>query len=158
MKRAPCLTLTIAMLAATSLSPTLRAADTGSAGTVAAATRSVQNGVAYITGGVGSDEADAVRSVANQYSLRLTFVTSRGHFLSDVDVEIVGPSGASVLETRTLGPYLYVSLPPGRYQVAAHTAHARETRVVLVNASQGTNVQFAFPATAHNGAQPSTSN
>ncbi|WP_321948222.1 carboxypeptidase regulatory-like domain-containing protein [Paraburkholderia sp. J10-1] len=145
MKLACEIIVTVALVAATSPGPNYCAAQSAPAETEAAATRTVQNGVAYITGGVGSDEAAAVRSVAGQYSLRMSFLTQGGQFLSDVDVEIIGPSGASVLKTRTLGPFLYVSLPAGRYQVTAYAAGTRQTRVVLVNARQGTNVQFDFP-------------
>ncbi|SDD16186.1 hypothetical protein [Paraburkholderia lycopersici] len=155
MKLAHGFALTIALVVAMGPGASIRAAQTVDAGTVAAATRTVQNGVAYITGGVGSDEAAALRGVAAQYSLRLTFVMQDGQFLSDVDVEIVGPSGASVLKTRTLGPFLYVSLPAGRYQIAAYAAGTRQTRVVLVGARQGANVQFAFPALDHRDAPAS---
>ncbi|MEX3916389.1 carboxypeptidase regulatory-like domain-containing protein [Paraburkholderia sp. BR10872] len=154
MKPALGFTLSAALVAAMTLGAGVCSAQTVAAGTDAAATRTVQNGVAYITGGVGSDEAAAIRSVAGQYSLRLTFVTQGGQFLSDVDVEIVGPSGASLLKTRTLGPFLYVSLPTGRYQVAAYAAGAKQTRVVLVNVRQATNVEFDFPVLVHRAAAP----
>lgn len=146
------LRLAIALIAAAALTPSLCAAYTAGTGTAAAATRTVQNGIAYITGGVGSDEVDALHGVASQYSLRLTFVTQRGRYLSDVDVEIAGPSGASVFKTRTLGPFLYVSLPPGRYQVSAYAGGTKQTRVVTVNARQGTNAQFDFPPPVHRAA------
>lgn len=148
------ITVTVALVVAATLGPTYCAAQSAPAETETAATRTVQNGVAYITGGVGSDEAAAVRSVAGKYSLRMTFLTQGGQFLSDVDVEIIGPSGASVLKTRTLGPFLYVSLPAGRYQVTAYAAGTRQTRVVLVNARQGANVQFDFPALVRRAAAP----
>ncbi|MCP3710097.1 carboxypeptidase regulatory-like domain-containing protein [Paraburkholderia sp. CNPSo 3274] len=148
------LTLTVVLVATTSLGASFCEAQTAAAGTDTAATRTVQNGVAYITGGVGSDEAAALRSVAGQYSLRMTFLTRGGEFLSDVDVEIVGPSGAAVLNTRTLGTFLYVSLPAGRYQIAAYAEGTRQTRVVLVNACQGTNVQFDFPALVRRATAP----
>lgn len=154
MKRTHGITLTVALIAATTLGPSFCAADIVASEAGATATRAVQNRIAYITGGVGTDEADALRSVASQYSLRLTFVTRRGQFLSDVDVEIVGPSGASVLRTRTLGPYLYVALPHGRYQVAAYAAGTKQTRVVVVNARQGTNAQFEFVPVVHRAAAP----
>ena len=152
MKTACRLTLIAVLIAATSLGASVGSAQAVATPTDNAATRTVRNGVAYITGGVGSDEAAAMRSIASQYSLRMTFLTQGGQFLSDVAVEIVGPSGASVLNTSTLGPFLYVSLPAGRYQVAAYAAGTKQTRVVLVNARQGTNVEFVFPASAHRAA------
>ncbi|MBB3004548.1 hypothetical protein FHX57_006931 [Paraburkholderia tropica] len=150
MKRIHEITLAVALMSVLAPGFSSGAADIADADTNATATRSMQNGMAYITGGVGIDEADALRSVAHQYSLRLTFLAQGGQFLSDVDVEIVGPSGAAVFRTRTLGPYLYVALPPGRYQVAAYAAGTKQVRVVVVNRRQGTNVQFAFvPAVRH---------
>ena len=143
------LTLIAVLIAATSLDASVGTAQTVAAGTDNAATRTVQNGVAYITGGVGSDEVAAMRRVASEYSPRMTFLTQGGQFLSDVAVEIVEPSGAFVLNTSTPDPFLYVSLHAGRYQIAAYAAGTRQTRVVRVNARRGTHIEFVLPAPGH---------
>ena len=79
----------------------------------------VQGGVAYVSGGVGQDEVDAMRSVAADYNLRLTFVEQGGAYVSDVDTRIRSASGAVSLAVVSEGPLLYVRLPSGKYQVSA---------------------------------------
>jgi hypothetical protein len=110
-----------------------------------AATPVTQNGIVYITGGVGQDEADAIRAVSRQYSLRITFVTKSGQYLSDVAVEIVGASGTPDLKVHTLGPFLFVSLPSGIYQVSARAGRASETRVISIAQSKDLSVHFNIP-------------
>lgn len=80
----------------------------------------VQNGVIFLSGGVGLDEREAMQSVQNQYTLWLSFDKkgNTGHD-SDTEVSIRDTRGDVVLETTTDGPWLMVKLPPGRYEVLA---------------------------------------
>lgn len=76
------------------------------------------NGVRYISGGIGKDEADALRAMTGRYSLDLMMATPSGSFLSNVQVTI-RQGTREVLSTVTDGPILLVDLPPGRYAVEA---------------------------------------
>lgn len=78
-----------------------------------------QGGVAYVSGGVGQDEMDAMRGVASNYNLRLMFIEQGGAYVSDVDTRIRSASGAVALAVVSEGPLLYVRLPRGKYQVTA---------------------------------------
>jgi hypothetical protein len=106
-------------------------------------------GVPYITGGIGSDESEAIKAQFTKYALALTFATvQNGHnvFLASVPVQIRDASGATVLEVTTEGPYLLVDVPPGRYEVIA-THQGREQRVSLpVTAGKTTERAFSWPA------------
>jgi phosphate/sulfate permease len=66
MKRIHEMTLAVALMSAMTPGFSFGAADIADTDATATATRSMQNGIAYITGGVGVDEADALRSVAHQ--------------------------------------------------------------------------------------------
>jgi hypothetical protein len=101
-----------------------------------------QNGVSYITGGVGQDEVQAFRAAAPRYNLRMTFASKTGSYLSDVDVTITSGAGRPVLTVRTDGPFLFVRLPAGRYQIGAQRRHITETRRVQVPAHGGAEVRF----------------
>ncbi|MFM0084485.1 carboxypeptidase regulatory-like domain-containing protein [Paraburkholderia sediminicola] len=101
-----------------------------------------QNGVSYITGGVGEDEVQAFRAAAPGYNLRMTFASKTGNYLSDVDVTITSGAGRSVLSVRTEGPFLFVRLPAGRYQIGAQTRHITETRKIQVPAHGGADLRF----------------
>ncbi|MFM0515413.1 carboxypeptidase-like regulatory domain-containing protein [Paraburkholderia sp. RL17-373-BIF-A] len=101
-----------------------------------------QNGVSYITGGVGQDEVQAFRAAAPGYNLRMTFAAKTGSYLSDVDVTITSGAGRPVLTVRTEGPFLFVRLPAGRYQIVAQRRHITETRRVQVPARGGAELRF----------------
>ncbi len=94
-----------------------------------------QGSVKYLTGGVGKDEARAVRNVLPQYSLSLEFVQHakpRDEFLADVDVEIKDHKGRTVLKTVSDGPFLLANVPPGDYTVKAEGAGKMKVRRITV--------------------------
>jgi hypothetical protein len=79
-----------------------------------------QNGVAYINGGVGTDEQNAMRALKADYNLQLTFATRKtGAFRSDVQLDIADAKGASVLSVANTGPMFFAKLPPGTYRISA---------------------------------------
>jgi hypothetical protein len=91
--------------------------------------------VAYISGGIGKDQALAFMRAAADYPLTLEFVADAGHrreFLSDVPVTIQDHSGRDVLRTTTEGPFLLVNLPRGEYKVTARYGGRTEQRIVNV--------------------------
>ncbi|WP_241974944.1 carboxypeptidase regulatory-like domain-containing protein [Paraburkholderia sp. BL17N1] len=96
-----------------------------------------QNGVSYITGGVGEDEVQAFRAAAPGYNLRMTFASKTGNYLSDIDVTITSGAGRPILSVRIEGPFLFVRLPAGRHQIGAQTRHITETRKIQVPAHGG---------------------
>jgi hypothetical protein len=79
-----------------------------------------QNGVSYISGGVGQDEQNAMRALRSDYNLRLTFATKQtGAYRSDVQLDVVDAKGNSVLSVANTGPMLFARLPPGVYRISA---------------------------------------
>jgi hypothetical protein len=83
--------------------------------------------VEYLSGGVGKEEADALKQQSADYALTLEFASSRtaegdvspGAYLADVKVDIRDAQGRQVLDTTAQGPLLLVRLPPGDYTVVA---------------------------------------
>ncbi|WP_396333396.1 carboxypeptidase regulatory-like domain-containing protein [Burkholderia anthina] len=110
-----------------------------------------QNGIAYITGGIGEDEVTAFRDVASRYNLRITFASKRGHYLSDVDVTLSSGKSA-VLDAHTSGPFLFARVPPGRYTVSAHDRAVQEVRRVVVPARGAVDVRFYWQDPGRQGA------
>lgn len=77
-----------------------------------------QNGITYVCGGVGSDEAEKMKRAARDYDLMVTFATKQGAYLSDVEVDIADTRGHSLLNTTCEGPIMLVDLPKGgRYHI-----------------------------------------
>jgi hypothetical protein len=80
--------------------------------------RQEQNGIAYLSGGIGEDEAKAIQQ-ATGYNLHMTFsIGVEGKYIPDVDLLIQNAQGA-VLTLSQAGPLVYVQLPPGKYTVVA---------------------------------------
>ncbi|WP_397448103.1 carboxypeptidase regulatory-like domain-containing protein [Pseudomonas sp. NA-150] len=76
-----------------------------------------QNGVTYLSGGIGQDEAQAIRQTRG-YNLHLEFFAGpTDEFTSDVDVSIQSPNGKQWLMLNQTGPIVLVKLPQGQYQV-----------------------------------------
>ena len=79
-----------------------------------------QNGIRYLQGGIGQDEANALRKTPG-YDLHVTLSTgSEGKFQTGAQVDIQSAQGQSVLSLSDVGPLLFVQLPPGQYKVVAN--------------------------------------
>lgn len=76
-----------------------------------------QNGVRYLQGGIGQDEANALRKTPG-YDLHVELSTGpEGKFQSGASVDIQNAQGQPVLSIQDAGPLLYVQLPPGKYKI-----------------------------------------
>lgn len=110
-----------------------------------------QNGIEYVTGGIGSPEAAAMKALASQYPLSLTFAKrSQGHevFVASVAVKILDAAEATVLEVQSDGPYLLARLAPGTYTVAATYRAKPMTRRVTITPYSPVEVAMVWAAEA----------
>ena len=81
--------------------------------------RQEQNGITYLSGGIGEDEAKAIQQTTG-YNLHMTFaVGADNKYIPDVDVVIEKAQGQTVLTLNNAGPLVYVQLPAGKYTVIA---------------------------------------
>ncbi|KPA95325.1 MULTISPECIES: hypothetical protein [Pseudomonas] len=91
-----------------------------------------QNGVEYLSGGIGEDE---LKALAQTRGYNLHIVSSSGpqdKYLADVNISINKAGGESVLSLMQVGPLVYVKLPVGHYQVvASHDGHQSRQDVVI---------------------------
>ncbi|WP_434602540.1 carboxypeptidase regulatory-like domain-containing protein [Pseudomonas sp. Z4-7] len=86
-----------------------------------------QNGITYLSGGIGEDEARAIGQ-AKGYNLHMTFaIGPENKYVPDVDVTVLNASGQTLLTLSDAGPLVYVQLPPGKYSVVA-TRNGEERR------------------------------
>lgn len=104
------------------------------------------HGVAYVTGGVGQDEATAIRELASGYNMRATFTTRSGEYLSGVNVQVLKADGATVFAATSDGPYLFARLPQGHYRVIASVEGAERSRDVYVPAHGGVHFTLVWPS------------
>jgi hypothetical protein len=104
-----------------------------------------ENGVTYINGGVGRDEATAMKAQAKHYPLSLMFSAGKqNEFLADVKVTIKDQAGKEILETAA-GPILLVNVPAGTYAVAADANGTTLHRTVRVGAKGDKQIVFHWP-------------
>ncbi len=96
------------------------------------------NGIRYVTGGVGAAERAWLKQEGRDYSLRLTFSKgNRGAFVSQVKTTLQGTNGQPAFQATSQGPWLYVDVPAGRYQGQAHyRGQTHDFRVTVPNAGQ----------------------
>jgi hypothetical protein len=111
----------------------------------------VRGSVSYISGGISSDEADAMKAAAANYPLTLELAVAgpaRDPYIADARVEIRDLQGNAVLNTTTEGPFLLVRLPSGTYTLDVEWNGAQKKRIVQVAADKHQHVFFEFPRSA----------
>lgn len=103
------------------------------------------SGISYLSGGIGSDEAEAMKAQASHHALALTFAQhtdGQDVYLASVPVVISKDDGTQVLDIVTEGPYLLINLPEGRYHIAA--THRQQAKTAEVTIQAGTHVKRTF--------------
>ena len=101
-----------------------------------------QGEIAYVSGGVGTDESNALKRAEHERPRPLRFTGPGSDYVADVHVRIVGPRDADVLKADSRGPYMLVKLPPGRYTVHARYKDDDQTRAVTVSKTPGARADF----------------
>jgi len=103
------------------------------------------HGIAYVTGGVGEDEASAIRGLASSYNMRATFTTRSGEYLSGVNVQVFRSDGSAVFAATSDGPYLFARLPQGHYRLVATVDGAPRSRDLYIPAHGGVRFTLVWP-------------
>lgn len=123
--------LALILLLTAAQAPQAFAADADAASDTNAS--SSAGNVPFITGGVGLEERDALRSKSGEYNLKLRFAKRDGAYLGAVNVGISDGRGRQVLSTETDGPWILAKLRPGRYHVKATANDRTVSRDVTVS-------------------------
>jgi hypothetical protein len=96
-------------------------------------TGTTRNGRPFMMGGFGQSDRERMRQMSDEYNLKLTFVDRSGNYVSDVTVVVKNDKGEEVVNLDTQGPWFFVELPPGQYEVRARLGDewtgARDIRV-----------------------------
>ncbi len=104
------------------------------AGPVKTLAAKTENGITYLCGGVGKEEAAYMKQAARGHDLMLTFATRRGDYLADVNVTIEDARGETVLQTTCDAPIMLVDMPKsGTYRIHAEAAGYAQDRTARVN-------------------------
>lgn len=104
--------------------------------------RQEQNGIAYLSGGIGEDESRAIQQTTG-YNLHMTFaVGTDNKYIPDVNVVIQKAPGQTVLTLNDAGPLVYVKLPAGKYTVIATRNGETRQNVADVGSGAARNLVF----------------
>jgi hypothetical protein len=82
---------------------------------------STKNGLQYMTGGIGEEEAAIMRANAKKYTLNLLFSEgTSGRWVTDLNVNIYNEQSEMFFRIIGSKPMLYVNLPAGTYTILAN--------------------------------------
>jgi hypothetical protein len=73
----------------------------------------------YLSGGIGTDERDALSAEAKNYNLKIVFATKGKSYLADIAVKMKNESGKTIIDATSDGPWFFTRLSPGKYTVFA---------------------------------------
>jgi len=105
------------------------------------------HGVEYMSGGVGSDEAELMRTIEPRWPAVFEFAVKDGKsadFAAGVVLTVRDAQGNVLLDSvHATGPYLVARLDPGRYTVDAVLAGQKIQREISVG-GPGTSTKNVF--------------
>ncbi len=100
--------------------------------------------VSYVSGGVGTDSLDRLKSLARDFNLKLVFALKSGDYVSDVKVAIADAAGKPLLDTTSEGPWFLAKLPAGNYKIVATFAGKAENRTIALGAEKLKTIDFRW--------------
>ncbi len=106
-----------------------------------------QGDVTYLSGGIGQDEAAAMKREESRFPLTLEFIKHAkpgAEYLAGVNVTIKDRQGKRVLGTVADGPFLLAKLPDGKYTVTADDNGQTKHRDIVVAERKQEHVVFEW--------------
>ena len=108
------------------------------------------NGIEYMSGGISSDEAALMQTVAPRWPATFEFAIkdgTRSDFAADVAITVRDAAGRTLLsQVNAEGPFMVARLDPGRYEVEATLAGRTLKQTVEIHAGAPTRTLFLWPA------------
>ncbi|MBE0621148.1 MAG: carboxypeptidase regulatory-like domain-containing protein [Burkholderiales bacterium] len=102
--------------------------------------------VTYLSGGIGRDEALAMRRAEKNYPLSMVFSAGKhNEYVADVYVTIKNTAGKAVLNTISDGPIMLVKLPAGKYALTAEMDGKTLHRTAMVSGTGDVQKAFHWP-------------
>ncbi len=102
-----------------------------------------KQGFPYLFGGVSSNEREAMEERASDYNLKLVFAEKNGSYLSGVAVTLSSAKEGEILAAATQGPWFYIRLPAGVYNIKA-TFNGQTKQITNLRVAQGKATQQIF--------------
>lgn len=112
------------------------------------------NGIPYITGGIGSDEATVFKEQRHKFPLSLNFgqeVGDRTAYAADVQVVIRDADDQTIFNINSEGPYCLVDLEPGDYEVHVTYMGNTESRDFTIKQGEPVGIDIRWPSNLSDG-------
>ncbi|SEJ94423.1 hypothetical protein SAMN05216567_10686 [Variovorax sp. OK605] len=110
----------------------------------------MSHGIEYMSGGIGSDEAQLMETVSPRWPATLEFAVkdSKGaDFAANVHVTVRDGSGTALIDNVTSGgPFMVARLDPGNYEVEARLGNQVLKQPLHVLQGAPSKVSFVWPA------------
>ena len=104
-----------------------------------------QNGVSFVSGGVGVDSQERLNAREKEFNLKLVFTLVEGNYLADIGVTVKNAAGKTVIEHTAEGPFFMAKLPAGTYSVSVVDDGKEQTRKVAVRDGRLRTEYFRWP-------------
>ncbi len=108
-----------------------------------------QNGIAYVSGGVGKEESEALQATQANYNLRILNADQSGHFSGDTRI-VISDMQHNVLLDATSGPLFYANLPKGRYIIEGFSDDQTKKKTVNMVNGKTVRIRFIWPEDMNN--------
>ena len=73
--------------------------------------------ITFLSGGLNELERRNLEEMGKEYSLKVIFANEKGEYLPEVVVTIFNQEGKSILKTVSNGPWFFINLPSGIYDL-----------------------------------------
>ena len=102
-------------------------------------------GIAYISGGVGDGESEAILAEAKQWPVLLELSqleNGRGVWIFGAQIKLINQQQKVIFNAQADGPYMLINLSPGNYQILATYQGVEQRRALVVKSgsSQKLNI------------------
>ena len=104
-----------------------------------------QGNITYISGGIGEDEAEAMKAESKSWPLSIEFsehLVSQDLWVAQVYLRILDSKGKTLFDTTVDGPIFLGKVPPGNYELLATYQEVTKRRVIEIK--QGQHIKESF--------------
>ena len=104
--------------------------------------------VAWVCGGVGSEERQALAGLRGEAQLELLLVTApRGAYVAGARVSVTPERGGTPVTLEAEGPTCLLKAPPGRYRIqATYDGTTRSAQARVGGRGKAQRVVLSFPS------------
>jgi hypothetical protein len=106
-------------------------------------------GISYLSGGIGTEEREALRAKENEFNLRLSFASQNSEYLGGAQVVVKDKKGKTVLDATADGPLFFAELPQGSYTVTATALGKTFRREARISAKGRAQLHFTWKESDH---------